>query len=251
MVDNKPIMEQLHEIQHILSQFQQKDMNVDESIVVSSIIEILPPSWKDFKKSLKHKKEDLTLEELAQHLRVEEESRLLESNDHQVAQASKVHMVEDGKKTNKGKRKRKPQTNKDSKKPKGSCWHCGKPGHFKNGCRSYKKKPEASNAENKFMAVVSEVNMLEDAGDWWIDSGATRHVCNNKNLFTIYEQVSDGTFLYMGNSSIAAIMGKGTLDLKFTSGKVLTLSDVYHVPDVRKNLVSGSLLNKHGFNLVF
>lgn len=68
MVDNKPIMEQLHEIQHILSQFQQKDMNMDESIVVSSIIEKLPPSWKDFKKSLKHKKEDLTLEELAQHL---------------------------------------------------------------------------------------------------------------------------------------------------------------------------------------
>ncbi|KAJ8623544.1 hypothetical protein MRB53_032073 [Persea americana] len=103
----------------------------------------------------KYLTEDAT-KELAQHLRVEEESRLLESNDHQVAQASKVHMVEDGKKTNKGKRTRKPQTNKDSKKPKGSCWHCGKPGHFKNGCRSYKKKPEASNAENKFMAVVSE-----------------------------------------------------------------------------------------------
>ena len=47
------------------------------------------------------------------------------------------------------------------------------------------------------------------------------------------------------------MLHKGTVDLEFTSGKVLSLNDVYHVPDVRKNLVSGSLLNKHGFKLVF
>lgn len=118
-----------------------------------------------------------------------------------------------------------PNLAKTLRSRKAPCWHCGKPGHFKNECRSYKKKPEASNAKNKFVAVVSEVIILDDADDWWIDSGATRHVCNDKNLFTTYEQVSDGTVLYMGNSSTAAIMGKGTVDLKFTSGKVLTLSD--------------------------
>ena len=52
-------MDQFHEIQHILSQFKQQKMNMDDSIVVSSIIEKLPPFWKEFKKSLKHKKEDL------------------------------------------------------------------------------------------------------------------------------------------------------------------------------------------------
>ncbi|KAL0332969.1 UNVERIFIED_CONTAM: Retrovirus-related Pol polyprotein from transposon TNT 1-94 [Sesamum calycinum] len=36
-----------------------------------------------------------------------------------------------------------------------------------------------------------------------------------------------------------------------TSGKELTLIDVLHVPDIRKNLVSGSLLVKSGFRLVF
>ncbi|XP_028064924.1 uncharacterized protein LOC114268026 [Camellia sinensis] len=84
MIDIKPIMDQFHEIQHILSQFRQKNMNMDESIVVSSVIEKLSSSWKDFKKTLKHKKENLTLKELAQHLRVEEESRLLESKDNQL-----------------------------------------------------------------------------------------------------------------------------------------------------------------------
>lgn len=36
-----------------------------------------------------------------------------------------------------------------------------------------------------------------------------------------------------------------------TSGKELTLNNVLHVPDIRKNLVSGSLLSKAGFKLVF
>ena len=55
----------------------------------------------------------------------------------------------------------------------------------------------------------------------------------------------------MGNSSTVAIKGKGSVELQFTSGKVLTLNDVYYVPEVRKNLVSGSLLNKFGFKLIF
>ena len=39
--------------------------------------------------------------------------------------------------------------------------------------------------------------------------------------------------------------------LKMTSGKELTLNNVLHVPDIHKNLVSGSLLSKNGFRLVF
>ena len=39
--------------------------------------------------------------------------------------------------------------------------------------------------------------------------------------------------------------------LKMTSGKELTLANVLYVPEIHKNLVSGSLLNSHGFRLVF
>ena len=49
------------------------NMNIDKPIIVSSIMDKLPPSWKDFKHSLKHKKDDLSLEELANSFRIEEE----------------------------------------------------------------------------------------------------------------------------------------------------------------------------------
>ena len=55
----------------------------------------------------------------------------------------------------------------------------------------------------------------------------------------------------MGNSSSAKVVGKGTVELKFTSGKIVILIDLLHVPDIRKNLVSGTLLSKHGFKMIF
>ena len=55
----------------------------------------------------------------------------------------------------------------------------------------------------------------------------------------------------MGNSSTSKVEGVGKIALKMTSGKIVTLINVLHVPDVRKNLVTGSLLSKNGFKLVF
>ena len=57
--------------------------------------------------------------------------------------------------------------------------------------------------------------------------------------------------LYMGNSSTSKVEGVRKIALKMTSGKIVTLINVLHVSDVRKNLVSGSLLSKNGFKLVF
>ena len=39
--------------------------------------------------------------------------------------------------------------------------------------------------------------------------------------------------------------------LKMASRKELTLTNVLYVPEIQKNLVSGSLLNSHGFRMVF
>jgi hypothetical protein len=43
----------------------------------------------------------------------------------------------------------------------------------------------------------------------------------------------------------------GTVILKFTSGKTVLLKNVQHVPSIKKNLVSGSLLCRDSYKLVF
>jgi len=54
----------------------------------------------------------------------------------------------------------------------------------------------------------------------------------------------------MGNGSHASVRGVGTIDLKFTSRKIVQLKNMQHVPTINKNLVSGSLLCKDGFKVV-
>ncbi|GKV35098.1 hypothetical protein SLEP1_g43411 [Rubroshorea leprosula] len=95
MIDNKSVMEQFREIEKLLNSFKQYDMKMDESIVVSSIIDKLSHAWKDFKRTLKHKKEDISLENLANSLRLEEQNRVENEKELKV-QVSDVHVLEEG-----------------------------------------------------------------------------------------------------------------------------------------------------------
>ncbi|GJT61058.1 putative ribonuclease H-like domain-containing protein [Tanacetum coccineum] len=72
MTDSRLVMKQYNELLGILGRFTQHKMNIDEAIQISCIIDKLPPSWKDFKHTLKHKKEELTIVELGSHLRIKE-----------------------------------------------------------------------------------------------------------------------------------------------------------------------------------
>ncbi|GJZ20306.1 zinc finger, CCHC-type containing protein [Tanacetum coccineum] len=71
----------------------------------------------------------------------------------------------------------------------------------------------------------------------------------NKSLQT-YESLNDGSILHMGNESTALVHGRGCVDLRFSSGKIVSLFNVLHVPNIRKNLVSSSELNNCGYKQV-
>ncbi|KAL8146292.1 hypothetical protein AgCh_004152 [Apium graveolens] len=70
-------------------------------------------------------------------------------------------------------------------------------------------------------------------------------------MFEDYDKASNGECVFMGNSSTVSILGKGKVSLKLASGKTIALHNVLHVPDIRRNLISGALLNKDGINLTF
>ena len=55
----------------------------------------------------------------------------------------------------------------------------------------------------------------------------------------------------MGNGSHATILGVGSVNLKFTLENIVRLKNMQHVPSIKKNLISVSLLCRDGFKLVF
>ncbi|GJT00363.1 zinc finger, CCHC-type containing protein [Tanacetum coccineum] len=200
--------------------FTQHKMNMDESIQVSCIIDKLPPLWKDFKHTLKHLKEELTLVELGSHLRIEE-SLTAQGNDkpkgNNVAGPSVVNMVEHNNSSryndNKGKRKQHDTRANPNKKPKVTCWKCGKPRHLKKDCKD-------GNVGNR----------ANGSGTKGSEDGSSNSM--------------------KGNESTTLVHGHGCVDLKFSFGKVVSLLNILHVPNIRKNLVSSSVLNNCGYKQV-
>ena len=107
---------------------------------------------------------------------------------------------------------------------------CGKIGHVASDCKFRKgqdhrhPKPQANLTESEVIAVVvSEVNLVNNMIEWVVDTGASRHIYSNKEMFLDYEKVMDGESVYLGDARTASVAGKGKVLLKLTSGKSLAL----------------------------
>ncbi|GJS07516.1 hypothetical protein Tco_0364312 [Tanacetum coccineum] len=107
MVDSRLVMEQFNELLKILRQYIQHGLKMDESISISSVKDKLAPSWKKFKHTLKHGKDDLSLLQLGSHLHIEESLRAHESDKGKGKEVvgPSVNMIEEG-----GKNKNNQQT---------------------------------------------------------------------------------------------------------------------------------------------
>ncbi|GJS45049.1 zinc finger, CCHC-type containing protein [Tanacetum coccineum] len=165
------------------------NLMMDEPSQLQLIMIKLPPSWKEFKHGLKHKKEELNLVQLGSHLRIEEGLR------------------------NQG----------TDNNPKGM---------------------------NQIGSSFCQHGLKDDEVAWWVDSGATSHVCKDLRWFQVCKSIEDGSFVKMGNVATEPIKGIGRVLLTFTSGKTLCLDNVLYVPGIRKNLVSEIVLNKCGYKQV-
>ena len=94
--------------------------------------------------------------------------------------------------------------------------------------------------------------MVTNSKNWVVNSSATRHICANRHAFTSYTLVGDDEkVVYLGDSHIAQVLGKGKVMPKLTSGKTLSLNNVLHVPNIRANLVYVALLGKVGVKVLF
>ncbi|XP_057463836.1 uncharacterized protein LOC130753677 [Actinidia eriantha] len=104
MVDSKTIISQVQELQVLLHEIHVEGMSLSESFQVVAIIEKLPPSKKDFKNYLKHKRKEMNLEDLIVRLRIEQDNRVSKNRENQAFQfKAKANIVEQGQKNNKRK----------------------------------------------------------------------------------------------------------------------------------------------------
>ena len=75
-------------------------------------------------------------------------------------------------------------------------------------------------------------------------------MCAYASLFSSYKVYGIGSLL-MENGSRVRVLDVGTFILNFTSGKTVQLKNVQHILSIKKNLVSGFLLCRDGYKIVF
>lgn len=141
-------------------------------------------------------------------------------------------------------------------KAKPICKHCGKIHKSENCWQMYPdKRPSARfSASNKPSIpevredsstdyVPSNIAFLthtqtKHADSWIIDSGATQHMCNNRSLFSDFQNLTMP--ITIANNTTMNATGKGTVQITTQSGKSFTLTDVLYVPQLASNLISVS-----------
>nr|GEY09863.1 Pol polyprotein [Tanacetum cinerariifolium] len=114
------------------------------------------------------------------------------------------------------------------------CWVCGKPGYKYKDCR-HEKVHEGGNSKGNFNQANHVESLKEFAGV--IESLLTTNVVDRTNVH--------------GNGTASKIDGKGKVILKITSRMDLVLSNVLHVPNITKNMISGPILSNKRFKLIF
>ena len=116
------------------------------------------------------------------------------------------------------------------------------------------------NAVKELIAMVSqmEIDMITElhmaiatkSEGWGLDSRAIIHVCHDKAFFKSYEELKEFEEVLIGNHNAPKVVKKGSVELKFTCGKKLSLLNVFHIPNLKKNFVFANLLCEKDFKVV-
>jgi hypothetical protein len=85
---------------------------------------------------------------------------------------------------------------------------------------------------------------------WLVDSGCSNHMTVNKDLLSCIDS-SISSDITLGNDSLVKVQGKGTVPILTKQNVKKDIKNVYHVPDLKHNLLSVGQLIEHGYKVLF
>jgi hypothetical protein len=91
--------------------------------------------------------------------------------------------------------------------------------------------------------LLAFVGCASDDALWILDSAYSYHVYINIALFSTYELVQNGCTVWMRDNSSCEVVGMSTVQIKMFDGVVRTLTEVWYVTSMSRNLISLSTMN--------
>jgi len=117
------------------------------------------------------------------------------------------------------------------------CFNCGKHGHYASECWSKKRVEENSNlvtveenaCDEGVALLVDKGVEAEQEGVWYLDTGASNHMCGNRHMFAHLEEGVHGHVSF-GDASKVRVEGKGHIIIQVKDGSQKLISNDFLCP---------------------
>lgn len=249
MKENINMVQHINEFVDISEKLIEIGIQIQEELLSIILLTSLPKEYENFVVAIETRDKLPSFSSLKQKLLEEaERKQQLEKEElpeHQVFAAKSNKRREKVEEAGEGIFRNKVQ-GKGSKKNmfKGKCFSCGQIGHYASKC----EKNHSKNKHQSFtMIAVAETGKLNKSM-WYLDSGATAHMCNDKGLFTKFEEHEERIAL-AGEHFLKAV-GRGDVLIKSDDCEI-KLQNVLYSPELQANFISISKAVNQGLKATF
>ena len=98
--------------------------------------------------------------------------------------------------------------------------------------------------------MAQEEDDANEESLWYLDSGASNHMCSHERLFRELQKIEAADHVSFGDASKVEVKGKGTISFLQKDGLIGSIEEVYFVPDLRTNILSLGQLTEKGFSVL-
>lgn len=231
-------VQHINEFSEIYEKLSETGIQIQEELLVIMLMSSLSSEFENFVVAIETRDDLPSLSIIKQKLLEEAKRR-----DEKVEDLTAVQQAFAAKATT-SKNDKRPSNNKHKKNFKGKCFVCGVTGHFANKCDQRK----ATNTTQAMTMVAATDCTPMDSAKWYVDSGATSHMCNQRSVFVNYRHHNEIISL-AGDKHINA-KGKGDVLMKHNDYDIL-LENVLYSPELQANFISVSKVVDRGLIVKF
>ena len=283
LTENQEIIKFLDDWRTLLDNTILSGLHLDSNLQAMLLLAALPSSWRPFI-TTQASAASLSVESLMARIRQEE---MMRNGVHNTSGVTPTPLIQYAAQRRPDFRRGPPSRKSNSRPtttPSKVCSYCGRHGHLERECRTKRREqnqpqqrqqqqhgrrprahlqqlnvPEIGHyGMENLQLFVSSLNSsdcvpfhVKDTTEWLLDTGATHHMTPHKRWLRDYKQLPTGMRVYLGDNHFLTAIGVGNMCVTLPSGVSVTISNIYHIPGLSRNILSVTTATSTGSSIEF